>query len=61
MLILYSTKNKLRDGIYIVPGDQWPMFLWKDGQYNASEPWNGLLRGQLLIKVGYHRISVSSH
>jgi hypothetical protein len=44
-------KAKLRNGEYIIPGDQWPIFLWKNSEYNPDDPWNGFLRSKLLISV----------
>jgi hypothetical protein len=35
----------------IVTGLQWPIFLYRDYKYDAEEPWDGLLRSTLLIKV----------
>ena len=49
--MVYSTRNKLHDGTYIVPEDQWPVFLWKDSRYDPDEPWMGLLCNHLLVKV----------
>jgi hypothetical protein len=34
-----------------VRGDQWPLFLYADLAYDPEDPWNGLLRNQLLITV----------
>ena len=45
------TKERLRDRTYIVPGDQWLIFLWKDFKYDEHDAWNGLLRSKLLVKV----------
>jgi hypothetical protein len=41
----------LRDGTFMVPGDQWPIFLWKDFKYDENDPWKGLLRNKLVVKV----------
>jgi hypothetical protein len=53
-------KDKLRGGTYIVPGDQWPIFMWKDCKYDEHDPWKGFLRSKILVKVSYtlsyHRI-----
>ena len=34
-----------------IHGDQWPLFLYADLAYDPDDPWNGLLRNQLLITV----------
>jgi hypothetical protein len=34
-----------------VRGDQWPFFLYADLAYDPDDPWNGLLRNQLLVFV----------
>jgi hypothetical protein len=44
-------KDKLRNGEYSVCGDQWPIFLYHGYTYNKDDPWNGLFRSSLLIKV----------
>jgi hypothetical protein len=36
-----------------VPGDQWPIFLYKDYTYDPENPWNGLFRSTLLLSVMY--------
>src|SRR5215471_15279049 len=43
-------KAQLRSGELAVPGDQWPVFLYS-GTYDPDEPWRGLFRGPLLVKV----------
>jgi hypothetical protein len=45
------TKEKLRTGQMQIRGDQWPLFLYADLAYDPDDPWNGLLRNQLLITV----------
>jgi len=44
-------KEKLRSGEIQVRGDQWPLFLYADLAYDPDDPWNGLMRNQLLITV----------
>jgi len=34
-----------------VQGDQWPFFLYADLVYDPDDPWNGLLRNQLLVFI----------
>jgi hypothetical protein len=32
-------------------GDHWPIFLYHDYNYDPEDPWNGLFRNILLVKV----------
>jgi hypothetical protein len=45
---------KLRSGELHVRGDQWPLCLYADLEYDSEDPWNGLLRNQLLVLVSGH-------
>ncbi|OBZ79369.1 hypothetical protein A0H81_01032 [Grifola frondosa] len=36
------------------PGDQWPIFLYANNQYDPDDPWNGLLRSRLLVTAYKH-------
>lgn len=47
-------KQNLRSGNYIVPGDQWPIFLYKDQLYDRQDPWRGLLRNTVLVSAYKH-------
>src|ERR1700722_3620500 len=47
----YRIKEKLRSGELLVPGDQWPVFLYSDYNYDPKDPWNGLFRSSILVKV----------
>lgn len=49
----YRTKEKLKSGAITVCGDQWPTMLYS-GVYNSSDPWNGLLRNYILVRVSKH-------
>jgi hypothetical protein len=51
MVLSCSIKEKLRTGEMHVRGDQWPYFLYADLAYDPDDPWNGLLRNQLLVFV----------
>lgn len=35
----------------VVPGDQWPIFLYADCDYDPEEPWKGLLKSAILVSV----------
>jgi hypothetical protein len=36
----------------MVPGDQWPIFLYAGYEYDPEDPWKGLFRSSLLVSVG---------
>jgi hypothetical protein len=44
-------KEKLKSGEMIVPGDQWPIFLYRGYNYDPDDPWDGLFRSALLVSV----------
>jgi hypothetical protein len=45
------TKERLRNGEMIVPGDQWPIFLYAGYEYDPENPWKGLFRSSILVCV----------
>ncbi|OBZ76253.1 hypothetical protein A0H81_03025 [Grifola frondosa] len=49
-----NVKAQLRSGEMTVPGDQWPIFLYANNQYDPDDPWNGLLRSRLLVTAYKH-------
>ncbi|TFK21413.1 hypothetical protein FA15DRAFT_597916, partial [Coprinopsis marcescibilis] len=49
-----STRDRLRSGELIPSGDQWPLFLYQNYEYDADDPWNGLLRSSLLVTAYKH-------
>ena len=46
-------KAKLMNGQIQVAGDQWPLFLYANYTYDQEDPWNGLLRGGVLVSVSF--------
>ena len=44
----------------IVPGDQWPIFLYAGSEYDPEDPWKGLFRSTLLISVSLFYIPFRS-
>jgi hypothetical protein len=36
----------------LIPGDQWPIFLYAGYTYDPEDPWKGLFRSRLLVSVG---------
>jgi len=49
-------KEKLRSGEMAVSGDHWPLFLYRDCNYDPEDPWNGLFRSSILVFVSPIRI-----
>ncbi|KIM74367.1 hypothetical protein PILCRDRAFT_14512 [Piloderma croceum F 1598] len=49
-----ETKDKLRSGELLIPGDQWPIFLYQVYSYDPDDPWNGLFRSALLVSAYKH-------
>lgn len=50
--IFYSRiQTKLRSGELSALGDEWPSFLFHGYIYDPEDPWNGLFRSSLLVKV----------
>ncbi|KAH6886091.1 hypothetical protein BKA70DRAFT_1123289, partial [Coprinopsis sp. MPI-PUGE-AT-0042] len=49
-----EVQKQLRDKELMVSGRSWPIFLYKDENYDENELWSGLLRHKLLIKVSVH-------
>ena len=44
-------REQLKNGEIVVAGDQWPLLVYADYEYNAEEPWEGLFRSKLLVWV----------
>ncbi|EGO01387.1 hypothetical protein SERLA73DRAFT_121668 [Serpula lacrymans var. lacrymans S7.3] len=42
-------KTSLKDGSLIIPGDQWPNFIYKDYKYDSDNPWIGAFQSSLLV------------
>jgi len=48
-----SVYAKLASRELIVHGNQWPMLVYANQEYDPEDPWNGLFRSQLLIWVSF--------
>jgi hypothetical protein len=46
--------TKLSSGEMAVHGDQWPLLVYANQEYDPEEPWEGLFRSQLLVWVSMH-------
>jgi len=46
-------REKLSSGETTVRGDQWPLLLYANQEYDSEDPWEGLFRNQLLIWVSH--------
>ena len=44
-------RKRLASGELAVHGDQWPMLVYANQEYDEDEPWEGLFRNQLLVWV----------
>lgn len=51
--MLFRLRDRLVSGEIAVKGDQWPMLVYQDGQYDPKNPWAGLFRSKLLVSVSY--------
>jgi hypothetical protein len=54
---LFRVKEKLRSGELMMMGDEWPIFIYQGYTYDPNDPWKGLFRSSLLVKV---RLCLSS-
>lgn len=50
-LLLFRVKSGLLSGELVISGDMWPRFLYQNFEYNPEEPWEGLFRSGLLVRV----------
>ena len=46
-------RAKLSSGELAVRGDQWPLLVYANQEFDPEDPWNGLFRSRLLIWVGH--------
>ncbi|KAH6904935.1 hypothetical protein BKA70DRAFT_1373300 [Coprinopsis sp. MPI-PUGE-AT-0042] len=49
-----EVRERLRSAQLVPSGEQWPLFLYHNYEYNPDDPWNGLLRSELLVKAYKH-------
>lgn len=54
LMINASIKEKLKSGELHVKGYQWPIFLYADLIYDRDNPWDGLLRNNIIVTVCRH-------
>ncbi|KAF8239325.1 hypothetical protein L208DRAFT_1238246 [Tricholoma matsutake] len=47
-------REKLSSGKMPVHGDQWPMLVYADQEYDPQDPWEGLFRSRILIWAFKH-------
>jgi hypothetical protein len=46
-----TKEEKLRNGNLIIPGDQWPAFLYAKQDFDRKDPWKGLFKNTILVSV----------
>lgn len=51
MTLYPSIQTRLRSLELLVPGEQWPIFIYKDNVVNEEDEWDGLFRSKLLVTV----------
>ena len=44
-------KEKLCSGKLLVPSDQWPIFVYAGQIFDHVDPWKGLFRSKIMVKV----------
>ena len=49
--LILRIKQKLRTGELSIAGDQWPVLLYSSYKFHEDDPWRGLLRSTILLKV----------
>jgi hypothetical protein len=52
--------EKLSSGEMPICGNQWPMLVYADQEYDPQEPWEGLFRSQILVWVRIYFYSPSA-
>jgi hypothetical protein len=53
-------RAKLSSGEMAVSGDQWPLLVYANQEYDPEDPWEGLFRSQLLVWAYKHIFTSSS-
>ncbi|TDL14632.1 hypothetical protein BD410DRAFT_858948 [Rickenella mellea] len=49
-----AVRESLASGTLAVSGDQWPLLVYANQEYDVNEPWKGLFRSQLLVWAYKH-------
>ncbi|TEB31483.1 hypothetical protein FA13DRAFT_1629042, partial [Coprinellus micaceus] len=49
-----DTKQQLKDKTIAVPGNYWPIFVYRKEKYDSEDPWKGLFRSWLLVSAYKH-------
>lgn len=57
----HRVKASLRNGDFMVAGDQWPLLVYKDYVYDPENPWAGVFRSSILVKVSFTEFFVSKY
>ncbi|EAU81270.1 hypothetical protein CC1G_12824 [Coprinopsis cinerea okayama7 len=54
-----ETRKSLAGGL-TVPGDHWPMFVYRDYKFNPEDVWEGLFRSNILVSAFKHTFTSPS-
>jgi hypothetical protein len=54
--ILFSICRGLEDGTILVSPSDFPTFLWKNEKMDQTDPLEGFLRGDILVKVSIQKL-----
>ena len=46
-----KVRSDLVNGVMTVSGDQWPVLVYENQEYDPEHPWEGLFRSKLLVWV----------
>jgi hypothetical protein len=51
LLTISRIRRQLRSKELTVTGSHWPIFVYRDEKYDPENPWKGLFRNEILVKV----------
>lgn len=51
MQFTFRVREKLANGTMAVAGDQWPLLVYENQEYDEENPWSGLFRSRILLCV----------
>jgi hypothetical protein len=51
--LIESIREQLSSGELVIPGDQWPVFLYANYTFDVEDPWKGVFRSSILVFISY--------